>query len=126
MILICYIVVLVVIDGPLNLEIRKSFLFCLLKQIKRQFFDLIITVHLNISADDVFQFVQKPFVNLGQVVNLIYSVTSPHCLRNHENTLISRFTEFFVYIIDFKFLIGHKPVSSLAYHPQSLLQSLFE
>ena len=37
-------------------------------------------LHLFINVDDVLQLLKEPLVNLGQVVNLIYSIALVHCL----------------------------------------------
>ena len=83
-------------------------------------------VHLFRSVHDVLQFLQKPFVNLGQLMNLVYRVTCTHGFADHEDALVRRLAKGFVHILYNQFLILHETMHSLANHAQTFLNGFLE
>ena len=75
---------------------------------------------------DVHQLVKEPFVNLGEVVDLVNSVTGTHCLRDNEDTLVGRFAQGLVDVFDHQFLVFYETVHALTDHTQTFLNSFFE
>ena len=83
-------------------------------------------VHLFRSVHDVLQFLQEPFVNLGQLMNLVYRVTCTHGFADHEDALVRRLTKGFVHILYNQFLILYEAMHSLANHAQTFLNGFLE
>ena len=108
-----------------NLEIGKTIDLCLTKQFTVERID-IATLQTLIDIDDVFQFIEKPLVNLCQVMDLIDSVTLMHGFRDNEDTLVGRFTKCLIDIIDFQLFILNIAMHALTDHAQAFLNSFLE
>ena len=76
--------------------------------------------------DDVFQFAQKPGIDLGQFVDTLHRVSLLECLGNGENTQIRGVGQLIVQIFEADGFISYETVHSLSDHPESLLDDLFE
>ena len=74
------IVNLVLVDGPGNLEIRESLLLCPEEEVRRHCPAVVVSVHLIECLHDACQFLEKPPVNPGQLMDLVNSITRTHGL----------------------------------------------
>ena len=119
-----------VANGTGYLEIGESLHFRLAEQFVRHIGNLLVViapfVHLFRSVHDVLQFLQEPFVNLGQLMNLVYRVTCTHGFADHEDALVRRLSKGFVHILYNQFLILYEAMHSLANHAQTFLNGFLE
>ena len=72
------------------------------------------------------EFVEKPLINLRQIMNLVDGISFEHCFCDDEYSLIGRFIECLVEISNLQFFVLYKSVHALTNHTQSLLYSLFK
>ena len=117
-------------NGTGYLEIGESLHFRLAEQLVRHIGNLLVViapfVHLFRSVHDVLQFLQEPFVNLGQLMNLVYRVICTHGFADHEDALVRRLTKGFVHVFYNQFLILYETMHSLTNHAQTFLNGFFE
>ena len=113
-------------NRSLDLEIGEAFLLGKTEKFLRHILDLVVGVHILVGLDDVLQLVQEPFVDLGEIVDLIYSVAGTHCLGDHEYTLVGRLPESLLQVSDLEFLVADESVRSLTDHSESFLDGLLE
>ena len=112
--------------GTGNLEIRESINLCGAQQFLVEHIDALAGLQGFIYVDDVLQLVEEPLVNLGQFVYLVDGITLVHGLGDDEDTLVGRFAESLVDVVDFKLLVFHKTVHALSYHAQTLLDGFLK
>ena len=119
-----------VTNSTCNLEIGESLTFCLVQQIvwklRQQLVVVAPFVKFLRSLHDVHQLVEEPLVYLCQFMNLIYGISSTHCLRDNEDTLVGRFTQCLVDIGNLQFFVFYKSVHALTNHTKTFLDSFFE
>ena len=75
---------------------------------------------------DINQLLEEPFVNLSEIVDLVYSITLLESLFNHENTLVCWFTKCSVYVVNLELFVFNKTVHALSNHTQTLLNDFFK
>ena len=112
-------------DSTCYLEVGETINLCRTQQFLIQSVDIVLLQRL-INIDDVFQFFQEPFVNLGEFMYLIYRVILVHSLRYDENTLVGRFTKSSIKVFYLELLILNKAMHALPNHAKSFLNSFFK
>jgi len=112
-------------DGSGDLEIGKSVDLSLPQQLGVQGVDIDLLECL-INVDDVFQLIEEPLVDLGQIMNLVDGIALMHGLGDHEHALVGGFTERGIDVVDLQLLVFHKTVHALSDHAQTLLDGLFK
>ena len=112
-------------DSTCYLKVGETINLCRTQQLLVQSIDIVLLQRL-INIDDVFQFFQEPFVNLGEFVYLIYCIILVHSLRYDENTLVGRFTESSIKVFNLEFLVLNKAMHALPNHAKSFLNSFFK
>ena len=113
-------------DGSLDLKIGEALLLGKAQEFHRHVLKSVVGVHVLVGLDDVLQLIEEPFVDLGEVVDLIYRVAGAHSLGDHEDALVGRLPESLLQVGDLKLLVAHEAVRPLADHPEALLDGLLE
>ena len=75
---------------------------------------------------DIFQFADKPRVNLGQFIDAFDRVTFFQCLCNGKDTQVSRIGQFIIQIGEAGVVIAYKSVHALSNHTQTFLDDFFK
>ena len=83
-------------------------------------------MHVLVGPDDILKLVKEPLVDLGEVMDLVDSVTGAHCLGNNEYTVVCRLPQGSLNVRHLQFLVSYEAMGSLADHPESLLDGLLE
>ena len=117
-------------DGTSNLEISEALHLCFTKQINRHIGHLLMVVSPFMQflggIHYVLQFLQKPFIYLGQLMDLVYGITRTHGFADDEDALVGRLAQSLVHIGYYQFFILYKAVHTLTDHAQSFLNSFFK
>ena len=113
-------------DGSLDLKIGEALLLGKAQELHRHVLKSVVGVHVLVGLHDVLQLIEEPFVDLGEVVDLIYRVAGAHSLGDHEYTLVGRLPESLLQVGDLEFLVADESVRPLADHPEALLDGLLE
>ena len=116
----------ILVDGPLDLEIREALLLGEPEQLGRQVHDLVVLPHFLECIDDTGQLVEEPAVDLGQRVDLIHRITGTHGLGDDKDTTVSRLAERQVHIRDLELFVPDEAVCALTDHPEALLDGFLE
>ena len=125
-VLCIFVVKLVLVQRTSYLEIRESLLLGRLQKLYRHGFAVFILHHVMICLHDACKLVEEPLVYLREVMYLIHCISGTHSLGYHENTVIGRLFQGFIYVIHLQFLVSDETVRALPYHAQSLLDGLLE
>ena len=113
-------------DGSLDLKIGEALLLGKAQEFHRHVFKSVVGVYILVGLDDVLQLVQEPFVDLGEIVDLIYRVAGAHSLGDHEDAFVGRLPESLLQVGDLEFLVADESVRSLTDHSESFLDGLLE
>ncbi len=105
-----------------DLMIGKSSQFCFSEQFRRKFFQRIVLLHFTGNLYDIFQFVKKPFVDFGQLIQSVHRIILLQSLRKIENALIGGSTQFFVQLIGKQIFVADKTMHALLNHAQPFLE----
>ena len=118
---------LLVLDhSPCNLEVAEALALSFAQQVGRHLVDVVILFQFLIGTHYALELLEEPLVNLGEVVNLIDRIASLHGLGDDKNTLVGRFAESLVDVIDLNDLVFDKAMHTLTNHTETLLYCLFE
>ena len=118
---------LLVLDHcPGNLEVAEALAFSFAQEVGRHQVDVVILFQFLIGTHYALELLEEPLVNLGEVVNLIDRIASPHCLGDDEHALVGRFAKSLVDVIDLNDLVLDKAMHTLADHAETLLYCLLE
>ena len=113
-------------DSTSYLEIRETLNFCLTQEVIAKHINRCAIMKFLIGLMNLVKLLQEPTIDLGQIMNLVDSVTCLKCLFNNEDTLISRLSQGFIYIINLQFFIIYKAVHALTNHTKTFLNYFLE
>ena len=85
-----------------------------------------VFVQLLVDIHDMLQLLQKPAINLCQLMNLLDTVTHLQGFRHYEDTHVGRLVQRGSNIRNLDLVILHKAVHALPYHAETLLQGFLE
>ena len=112
--------------GTRHLEVGEALYLCLAQELCGNLSYALACVKLLRGVHDVLQLLEEPAVNLGELVDLVDGVASAHSLRDHEDTLISRFAQSLVDVSNLELLVLYEAVHALTDHAETLLDNLLE
>ena len=113
-------------DGSLDLKIGEALLLGKAQELHRHVLKSVVGVHVLVGLHDVLQLIEEPFVDLGEVVDLIYRVAGAHSLGDHEDAFVGRLPESLLQVGDLELLVADESVRSLTDHSESFLDGLLE
>ena len=111
---------------PRYLEVREALLFCRPHQIFRHIFQPAVGLYLLSRVEYAAQPFEKPVVYHCQFMDALHRISLPHGFGYDEDTLVGRFVQGLVHIGDDEFLVFHKAVHALPYHPEAFLYGFLE
>ena len=109
-----------------NLEVREATLFHFEQQLGGQFLQLVVLLQLVLQVDDVLQTLQEPDVNLGQLLDTLYSVAFLQSLCDSKDAQVGRILQGVVQVVELGVVVAHETVHALTNHTETLLNHLFE
>ena len=117
---------LAVADRTGQLEVRETALFRFADQFIGHVGDTVVLFELALDADDVFELLEEPFVDPGQLVDAFDRVALFERVGDHEDAFVGGMRERLVDVDAGERLVRDEPVHALSDHAQPFLDHLFE
>ena len=83
-------------------------------------------MELLVGVQNFKQLLEKPFVNLGQIVNPVNGVASLKGFLYHQDAFVGRGLERMVYVADVELFVAYKTMKTLTNHAQPFLDSFLK
>ena len=65
------------------------------------------------SIYNTHELIEEPLVDLGEIVDLVNSITGLHSLADHENTVVGRLIEGSIDVVNLDILVSDESVCTL-------------
>ena len=115
-----------IFDEAGDLEVGESEPFGLQQYVGGQVFDLVVFGKNQRIVVDVFEFVEEPRGDFGQLVEPVDRVTLLESLGDGEDAQVRRMRQLLVQIFEFEFRVADESVHALSDHAQAFLDDLLE
>ena len=109
-----------------NLEVRESENLSLTHNLWSDFFERIVAFEFLLEVHDVLHSLDKPRVNLSELIDALDGVTLFQSLCDSENAKVGRVCELFIYVVKFSMVIAYEAMHTLSNHTETLLKHFFE
>ena len=108
------------------LYVREALALGAAQQFRTHLVERLAFLHLAVGVLDVFEFVEEPFVDMGELVDAVDSVAGLERGRDREDSGVCRVLQGLVEILGLVRLVADEAVGALAYHPEAFLNRLLE
>ncbi len=109
-----------------NLEVAEALLLGYAQKQLGHHGEVVETFEFAAGVDDIAQFIEEPFVDFREIVDLIYRIALHEGLGYDENAAVGRLFEGSLDVGDIELAVFGEAVHALPYHSQAFLDSLLE